>query len=179
MITYVALLRGINVGGNNKVDMKKLKISFEKIGLKNVVTYINSGNIIFDSHLKSVKSITNKIEGVIEKDFKLSIRVVLRSDAEIRALIKKIPKNWKNDSEYKTDVWFLWDEYRSKDTLGLLKINKTVDKVSYYDGVIVWRVKKKDFSKSKMNEVIKTKIYKHITVRNINTVRKIEEIVTK
>lgn len=173
MITYIALLRGINVGGNNKIDMKKLKDSFERIGLKDVVTYINSGNILFKSTSKSVKNITQKIEEVIRKDFNLSIPVLLRTQTEITDLLDTIPKTWRNDSEHKTDVWFLWDEYRSKDTLKLLETNKTVDTVSYFDGAIIWRVSKADYSKSKITEVIKTNVYKNLTARNINTVRKI------
>ena len=178
MTRYVALLRGINVGGKNKIEMKMLKVSFEKLGFKNVVTYINSGNIVFDTQITNEHSLITRIEKAISKEFKLSIPVLLRSQQEIDDLIKKIPETWRNDSEYKTDIWFLWDEYRSKDTLKLLKINKTVDNVSYHDGVVVWRVKKADFSKSKMNEVIKTDIYKNITVRNINTLRKIKEIMS-
>ncbi|MGV2794760.1 DUF1697 domain-containing protein, partial [Clostridium perfringens] len=50
---YIALLRGINVGGNNKIDMKQLKASFERVGMRDVVTYINTGNIIFDSDIPS------------------------------------------------------------------------------------------------------------------------------
>jgi uncharacterized protein (DUF1697 family) len=55
-MTYVALLRGINVGGNNKVEMKKLKTTFETLGFTSVVTYINSGNIIFNTSDKNGSS---------------------------------------------------------------------------------------------------------------------------
>tara|TARA_B100001989_G_scaffold250773_1_gene228538 strand:- start:1432 stop:1971 length:540 start_codon:yes stop_codon:yes gene_type:complete len=176
MATYVALLRGINVGGNNKIDMRELKTSFEQLGFKEVTTYINSGNVIFDTTAKSKKDVIQKIEATIVRDFNLNIPVVLRSQIEIDNLIEHVPHTWKNDSEYKTDVWFLWDEYRSKETLKLIEKNPAVDKTQYFEGAIIWRVKKADYSKSKMNEVIKTDIYKKLTARNINTVRKIGEI---
>ncbi|MFT3751872.1 MAG: DUF1697 domain-containing protein [Paludibacter sp.] len=66
---YVALLRGINVGGNNKVEMKKLKSTFELLGFTNVVTYINSGNIVFEDISKEQVVIVNEIEKAIKKDF--------------------------------------------------------------------------------------------------------------
>lgn len=63
---YVALLRGINVGGNNKVEMKKLKATFERLGFTNVVTYINSGNIIFEESTKAQNTIVAEIERAIK-----------------------------------------------------------------------------------------------------------------
>ena len=63
---YVALLRGINVGGNNRVPMAELKLCFEKMGFNNVVTYINSGNVIFESNQTDLVRIVEICESVIE-----------------------------------------------------------------------------------------------------------------
>ena len=67
----VALLRGINVGGNNKVEIKKLKTTFELLGFENVVTFINSGNIIFEDLSKGQEVMVNEIEKAIKQDFQL------------------------------------------------------------------------------------------------------------
>src|SRR6185295_865710 len=76
---YVALLRGINVGGNAVVSMKDLKSCFEKLGLQDVATYINSGNIIFSDVRSSVPALTAHIESGIRKHCGMEIRVVVKS----------------------------------------------------------------------------------------------------
>jgi hypothetical protein len=71
LMIYVALLRGINVGGKNKVDMKKLKKCFEDIGMRKVTTYINSGNVIFEDTDHTKDEIATMLEKAILKDFSL------------------------------------------------------------------------------------------------------------
>src|SRR5262245_27747152 len=108
--TYVALLRGINVGGNSVVSMKDLKACFEALGLEDVRTYINSGNIIFRDSRKSVATLARLIESGIKAHRKMDIRVVVKSQADIAAICKKIPPEWVTDKLMRTDVMFLWDE---------------------------------------------------------------------
>jgi len=87
---YVALLRGINVGGNNLVDMKRLKSIFESLGLSHVVTYINSGNIVFEELSKDQKEIAGDIEGAIRDNFNLDIKVVIRNLDNIEAVCREL-----------------------------------------------------------------------------------------
>ena len=88
---YVALLRGINIGGHNLMKMPKLKESFEKVGLQDVSTYINTGNIIFRKAGLSRAVIVAKLEEVIRQDFQLDIKVLLRSHSEFKSLIDFLP----------------------------------------------------------------------------------------
>lgn len=171
---YVALLRGINVGGKKKVAMKKLKEVFEKMGFQNVSTYINSGNVIFESKNKpNVDSIQKKI---IET-FGFDIQTLVRDKKTIQRINQKVPNIWKNDKVEKTDILFLWESFNNKESINL--INKTsVDTLQYIDGSIVWHIKKKDYSKSGMNKFIGTVLYKNMTARNINTVRKLLELMS-
>lgn len=174
---YVALLRGINVGGNNKVDMKLLKRSFESVGMKNVLTYINSGNIIFSNDDLSIEEIASRLEKVILKDFKLSIKVLVRSIVDLEFIISKLPSNWKNDSEEKSDVLFLFDEVDRKDILDKFNIKEGIDEVMYFSKVIFWRIDKKNLTKTGLKDIVKKKdLYNNITIRNINTTRKIYEL---
>src|SRR5690625_5017388 len=108
MITLVcvALLRGINVGGKNKIDMKLLKQTFEKAGMNNVVTYINTGNIIFSYKGPSTIELPHILEKAIQDDFGLKIKVIIRNFDDISRVIKAIPATWKNDKEMKSDVMF-------------------------------------------------------------------------
>lgn len=106
---YVALLRGINVGGNNKIGMKQLKETFEQAGMQKVVTYINSGNIIFaddqertDAHME----ISELLEQAIAADFGLQIKVLLRNLEEMASVMQVLPSDWTNDDQAKSDVLF-------------------------------------------------------------------------
>jgi uncharacterized protein (DUF1697 family) len=172
----VALLRGINVGGNNKVSMSELKKVFESLGYSSVKTYINSGNVIFEEQKKEEAILAREIEKALEKTFKFRIKIVLRDSKNIQKLNKAIPSSWQNNSDMKTDVLFLWGEFDTKATLALLKTNLAVDTLQYISGAIVWSVLRKNYAKSGMNKFIGTLVYKNMTARNVNTVRKMEEL---
>ncbi len=176
---YVALLRGINVGGNSKVSMKDLKICFERLGFTDVKTYINSGNVIFLPAGKPAAKLTEIIEQGIKKHIGLDIRVVVRSLEQIEALCKKIPKVWTNDAISRTDVLFLWKEVDRPSVLSELVINKDVDHVLYIKGAIVWHFDRKDYNKSKMHKFIGTFVYKNMTARNSNTTRKLYSLMSE
>lgn len=171
-MTYLALLRGINVWWNKKVEIPRLKSCFENLDYANVQTYINTGNVIFDSEDDDF----SKIEGILEETFGFEIRTVFRSAENIRNLAEQIPKDWKNDDEQKTDILFLWDEYNNEESLNLIKIHPEVDHILYLPWAIVWNISREHYSKSGMNTFIKSKLYKHMTARNINTMRKLWEL---
>lgn len=174
MNTHVALLRGINVGGNNTVPMKELRAAFETMGYSNVSTYINSGNVIFESE----KAEFSKIEQTLKKVFGFSIETVVRSKENIQKIAKEVPKAWQNDKDQKTDVIFLWDGYDNKKSLEIIKTNPSVDTLCYIEKAIVWHIDRKHYNKSGMNKFIGTLLYKNMTARNINTVRKLAELMT-
>lgn len=173
---YLALLRGINVGGNNKIDMKLLKQTFERAGMNDVMTYINTGNIIFSDNSQSKIELSHRLEEVILKEFGLQIRVLIRSIDEIKGIIKAIPDTWKNDKEMTGDVMFLWDEVDDIALLEKLIIKPSIDTVIYVPGAILWMVDKINISKSGKSKIIGTKLYKQVTIRNVNTTRKIYEL---
>ncbi len=175
-MVYIALLRGINVGGNNKIDMKLLKQTFERVGMKDIVTYINTGNIIFSTNDPSKTNLSRILEEAIHDDFGLRIKVVVRSINDVRGIIHAIPDTWKNDKDMKSDVMFLWDEIDDETVLENLVIKPSIDTVKYVPGAILWSIEKKNANKSGMSKIIGTKIYKQITVRNVNTTRKIFEL---
>ncbi|MFT4416201.1 DUF1697 domain-containing protein [Fredinandcohnia humi] len=175
-MVYIALLRGINVGGKNKIDMKLLKKTFERVGMNDVVTYINTGNIIFSYKDTSKTELSSILEEAIHHDFGLQIKVVVRSVDDVRGIINAIPGTWKNDNDMKSDVMFLWDEIDDESVLESLVIKPNIDMVIYVPGAILWSVDKKNVTKSGMSKIIGTKLYKQVTVRNVNTARKIYEL---
>ncbi len=172
---YLALLRGINVGGNNKLNMKDLSLALSEAGLNKVTTYINTGNIIFESNNLTVKYLEQTIHDAILVKFNLDIKVLIKSHDQIRAVTRAIPITWVNNSEMKCDVMFLWDGYDSETEVSSIQVNKDVDNIIYCSGALIWQIRRSDYSKSKMNKIIGTDIYKNMTARNCNTVRKILE----
>jgi len=172
MAKYVALLRGVNVGGNNKVEMKKLKKVFESFGFINVSTYINSGNVIFETNKKiDVKSIEKAIHIV----FAIEVRVLMRDSKTFLKLVQSLPLEWGNSHAQKTDILFLWDGFDNKKSLDSIKTTE-VDTLKYGNGAIVWHIRKVDYKKSGMKKFIGTLVYKNMTARNICTVRKLAEL---
>lgn len=171
---YVALLRGINVGGNNKVDMTQLTKVMSDTGFSDVSTYINSGNIFFESS-KPVKDLTEILEKLIKDTFGLNIKVLLKNQIDIGKLSASIPSDWVNGEEMKCDVMFLWGKYNDKSVMEHLTIKPGIDEVIYAHGALFWKVDKKDVTRSGMMKLVGTDIYANMTIRNCNTVRKIQE----
>lgn len=175
-MVYVALLRGINVGGKNKVDMKQLKAAFEEAGMSDVRTYINSGNVIFSSGNRTRAHLVLPLEKAITKRFGFTVPVLLRDVKNMRAIGKAIPNDWMNDSATKCDVMFLWDDVARPSVLKELQIKPEIDEVRYASGALIWRVDKQNVTRSGMMKLVGTPLYKRMTIRNVNTTRKLLEL---
>lgn len=167
---YITLLRGINVGGNRKVEMKRLKALLESLGLKNVSTYINSGNIMFESG-QAKTTLHKKIVSAMKKEFGFNIQTLLKTKAEIKKISQSIPKDWKNDASQRTDVAYLFPEIDSKKIIDELPVKKEYIDIRYVKGAIYWNVQRKNVYKSQLAKIISHKLYQSMTVRNINTAR--------
>jgi uncharacterized protein (DUF1697 family) len=107
MPRYVALIRGINVGGKTMVKMDELKALFTELGFENVTSYINSGNIGFDSQRSSEKGLMKDIEAAVEKQFARHFDVILRNQTSIRQIIDADPFAGEYDSHKLMHVLFL------------------------------------------------------------------------
>src|SRR5579872_5223359 len=172
-MTYVALLRGINVGGKHKVEMVKLKQAFERLGFKDVRTFINSGNVVFQAEGTDEAKLTKTIEAALEREFGFLIKVLVRSRDEIRQLVEALPASWVNDADMKCDVMFLWPELDSPEILKQIPFNPEVEDVRYFPGAVVWRVDRDQIRRGQVLRLVGTDVYKKLTIRNPNTVRKL------
>ncbi|MDN5709602.1 MAG: DUF1697 domain-containing protein [Planococcus sp. (in: firmicutes)] len=175
---YAALLRGINVGGNNKISMKELKEVFEQAGMSSVKTYINSGNIIFKD-ARNKEQVTLVLEQAIFERFGLRIKVLVYSFDEYSLIAQAVPPEWVNDERLKSDVLFLWEQADDEGVLEQLSLKPGIDRVQYVPGAILWSVDRGDVTKSGMAKIVGTKLYKLVTVRNVNTVRKIYKLMNE
>ncbi len=170
---YVALLRGVNVGGKGAVNMANLKTCFEQLGYEHVQTYINSGNVIFTAPAGSQPVLAERLEQAIEEAFGLHVKVLVKNLSEMQALVHAIPENWIDNKEQKCTVLFLWPEVDSEAMLEQLSWQAADESVRYYPGAIVWHTSKKFASKSRVLRINQAESYKQMTARNPNTVRKL------
>lgn len=173
---YVALLRGINVGGKNKVDMKQLKAVFEDAGMTSVRTYINSGNVIFGAPERGRARLTHRLEKAIARRFGFKVDVLLRDLKTMQTLVKAIPREWTDDATTRCYVMFLWDDVARPSVLKQVTFKPEIDDVRYVAGAIVWRVDRKNITKSGITRMMGTPLYKQMTIRNVNTTRKLCEL---
>jgi len=176
---FVALLRGVNVGGNNMISMKALKQSFETLGFTHVSTYINSGNILFNAKETDARKLEQKIERMLVKEYELNSKVVLRSLAEMDQLVKSLPREWGSDSSWRYNVMFLRHTIDSEDILAELPANDDVEEVVYRPGTLLWSAQVDQINKSKMSKLNSRKMFQEMTVRNLNTTKKLYELMKK
>ena len=169
-IKYIALLRGINVGGKNKVAMQRLKSLFENIGFTDVFTYINSGNIIFSSN-DNLDVIPEKIEEGFKSEFGFEVPILIKSKKDIERIAKHIPNDWQNNKEQRTDVAFLFPQIDSIDIIEKLPFKKEFFKIIYAPGALIWNIEKHYLNQSQLSKLAGHKLYQQMTVRNVNTAR--------
>jgi uncharacterized protein (DUF1697 family) len=176
---YVALLRGINVGGNNKVPMADLKACLEATGLENVRTYIQSGNVIFDVKATDEVPLTAEIEQAIEKTFGFPVVVALFSQKEFEYIAEHTPKDWLKNSEWKYNYLFLKKPTTGKEAVAALgDQKKDIELAVAGKGVVYQAMSIKLFGRTTASKMIGSPIYKQMTIRNDNTVRKLIELLT-
>lgn len=173
---YVLLLRGVNVGGNHRVPNSELIAVLEKQGFSNVKTYINSGNAVFES---SITPNAHEVQNILEKHFGFTIPTLVIIRDLFTDIAQAIPNNWTNDKPtpelagQKSDVLFLFSEADSQETLSEMGYNPEIETMIYVPGAIIANISRKNQTKGCLQKVIGTKIYSQMTVRNVNTVRKL------
>jgi uncharacterized protein (DUF1697 family) len=91
MPLYISILRGINVSGQKMIKMEELRKSYEKLGFKNVRSYIQSGNVLFESAKASLSSLEKKISAAIMKDFGFDVPVIVLEKTELLSILKNNP----------------------------------------------------------------------------------------
>ena len=99
MKRYIALLRGINIGGKNKIDMTELKEGFAEPGFTEVTTYLNSGNVIFSSAMDDKTALSNKVKRMIKDRFNLDIPVFIVLQEKLKDLLNNAPDWWGDDNK--------------------------------------------------------------------------------
>ena len=175
-MTYVAFLRAINVGGNSIVSMAAIKAALVDIGLTDVRTHINSGNVLFSSRAANPERLSTRIEKALEQHTKMAIRVLVMDHETLKRLADAIPRGWVDDKTMRTYVLLLWKEVDEPGILDQLPLKPGIDDVKYTPGAVIWRVDRENLGQSRMNRLVGAPLYKKITIRSANTIRKLVEL---
>ncbi|MPM16810.1 hypothetical protein SDC9_63192 [bioreactor metagenome] len=176
-IRYVALLRGINVGGKNVIRMKELKSAFEQCGFNDVGTYIQSGNVIFSSDEVGFLKIRKKIEIRMKKLVGTEIHLVLLPAKEFRKVITEAPDWFGTEPEkYKYDVAFLDPEINADSLLSKISLRDGVDRAAAGNGVLYFSKLIEKATQSRLPKMISLPEYQMMTIRNRNTTLKLSEL---
>ena len=177
---YIALLRGINVGGNHSIKMVNLKTCFESMGYADVLTYIQSGNVIFSSKETDKEVLTKKIENTLKETFGFLVPVVVVSATELKKTVTDAPKGFGEDQKkYRYDVFFLKNPLTAAEVLEQISVKEGVDSVAKGVGVVYFSRVIEKATQSYLPKVITLPIYKQMTIRNWNTTTKLLSLLEK
>jgi uncharacterized protein (DUF1697 family) len=174
MTTYVALLRGINVGGKNLIKMPALKACFEANGFEDVATYIQSGNVLFAATSGPAAELTRRIEAMLAESFDYVPTVVVRNRKQMRAIVDRAPRGFGSEpKKYRYDVIFLKEPLTARTAIKSVPTNPVVDTAHAGTGVLYFARLEARATQSRLNKIISSPIYPRVTIRNWNTTTKL------
>jgi uncharacterized protein (DUF1697 family) len=171
MNPYVALLRGVNVGGKGLISMSDLRAVFESLGAADVRTYINSGNVIF----RHKPADPRKLEVRAERAIPIPAKVVIKTLAEYESIVRAIPKDWSDEKRWRYYVLFLRHGIDSAKVLDEIRVNAEVEQLIYTPGALLWAADRSGLTRSHVAKLGKA-IGQEMTSRNLNTTRKIYDL---
>ena len=172
---YIALLRGINVGGNNKVSMADLKVALSEAGLANVTTYINSGNVLFETERANETELAKICEKAIEEKFGFPVGCAVLSERSYKKEVDAAPSWWgKVDPNIRSDALFVLRHGTARavvDAVG--DVNNEYEWVATGDRVVFWTVDRRKYTKARLPKIIGSDAYRTISMRSSTTTRKL------
>jgi uncharacterized protein (DUF1697 family) len=174
LVHYLALLRGINVGGKNIIKMTDLKACFEEMNLADVATYIQSGNVLFRSNEKDKRKLAAQIEQKLSERFSYSSLAVVVPHRELQKIVKSAPRGFGSEpGKYRYDVVFLKEPLTPAEVMKQVSLKEGVDrahagKLAFYFSRLTSRA-----VQSRLNRIASLPIYRYMTIRNWNTTTKL------
>jgi uncharacterized protein (DUF1697 family) len=179
MPRYVALLRGINVGGKNLIPMAALKAAFEEDGFEDVRTYIQSGNVVFSTGTSKQSELTRRIERMLRTSFgHYEASVAVRSRTQMRSVVEGAPDGFGSEPTlYREDVIFLMPPLTARTVVKSVPLKEEVDRIWPGTGVVYFSRLTSRAAQSRLSRVVSMPIYKSMTIRNWNTTTKLAELV--
>jgi uncharacterized protein (DUF1697 family) len=169
---YLALLRGVNVGGQNLVKMADLRAAFESMGFEDVATYIASGNVLFRAPRQRREELAGRIESELTRRFGVELKVVLLTQAQLTAVVEGAPRGFGGDSHL-WDVVFVRKPLTVKKAFAVVEIREGVDRAWPGRGVLYFSRLAAKATSSRLNKVASLPEYKNMTLRSWSTTTKL------
>lgn len=177
---YLALIRGINVGGKNLIRMPDLRASFERAGFTNVTTYIQSGNVLLDSKLKNSATLCSALEEAVAREFGCNAVVVVLTQKQLENIVTAAPPGFgANPEEYRYDVIFLKPPVSAREVLPSIRLRDGVDRASANSDVLYFERLTAKASQSLFPKIVNLPAYKSMTIRNWNTTRELCRMISQ
>jgi len=177
---YAALLRGINVGGKNVIPMKALAACFEGEGMRDVSTYIASGNVLFTTTESNRPKLVLRLERALSTAFSYRSTLVLRSAAELRRAVLSAPRGFgRSPAKFRYDVVFLKDPLTPAEAMNAVRPRPGVDAAHPGPGVLYFSRLVARASQSNLSRLMSTPEYKLMTIRNWNTTTKLVDLIAE
>ena len=167
--THAALIRGINVGGNNKVPMAPLREALTSVGLADVRTYIQSGNVLVDARERTAAEVTALVSEVLRAEFGVETPVVTVTADALRSAVVDAPEGFGQDAAHRWDVIFLRETLPAAQAHAVVQVREAVDAAWKGESVLYFRRAEAQAGKSYLSRIVGTPEYKHMTIRNWRT----------
>lgn len=159
--------------------MSELKQCFEAAGFTGVSTYINSGNVIFESKLTNEAELVGICEAAIEKAFGFHVVCAVIAADDLKEAMQHAPKWWGESDDDKHNAIFVIAPAATPEVMKAVgEIKPEYEKVDSYGPIIFWTAPVKTFGRSRYSKIVGTKAYQSVTIRNSNTAKKLVEIVS-
>ena len=170
MIQYLALLRGINVGGKNIIRMPDLLDCFKSIGFEDIQTYIQSGNVIFKAPDYNKTKLTIQIENALTDRFRYDSKIVLLSQFQLETVVREVPADFGTfPDKYKYDVIFLRDGLVPDEILKSIKTKEGIDSANAGNLTLYFTRLISNLTQSKLKYIMTLPEYQNMTIRNWKT----------
>lgn len=179
MKRYIALLRGINISGKNKIAMSALKAEFTELGFAGVYTYLNSGNVVFGSEVHDEKFLADKIRSMIKEKFCLDIPVYVLLQEKLQDILGNAPNWWDSgNKEIYDNIIFIMPPLTYDELYNEIGSPKDeYEKICSYKNIVFWSFSRKDYRKTNWwSKTASSSVSSMLTIRTANTLKKIAEM---
>ena len=179
MKRYIAFLRGININGKNKIAMAELKTGFENLGFQEVKTLLNSGNVVFSTHLEEPGALIRQISEMIKERFALDIPVFVLEKEALEDILEGAPDWWgTEDKGIYDNLIFVMPPATFAEVYNEIGAPKEgLERIQEYHGAIFWSFDRAKYQKTNWwSKTASADISRQLTIRTANTVRKLIEL---
>ena len=176
-LPFLALLRGINVGGQNVISKAELIRCFEDLGYAGVRTYIQSGNVLFLAGETRIAEITRAVETRLSERLGQPVRAVVLTRARYRAAVRAAPAGWGRDDDRKHNALFTLRGITPRRAVAQLPLLKSdIESAAVGPGVVFWSISKEHQTRTAWMKLAATPVYQQVTIRNHRTVFRLLEL---